>query len=144
MTRIYRELRESLRVFQRQPGFSSIVVLTIALGIGANTAIFSLIYGILLRPFPYREPDGLVRVQSVLTKAGGVVRPCSLADVDDIRKRNRTLVDLGAFSGSFDADIRGDGQPSRSRRQGSIPLSHSGRNRPPSSRVSEWRAHDAC
>jgi putative ABC transport system permease protein len=109
MTRIFRELRESVRVFPRQPGFSSIVVLTIALGIGANTAIFSLIYGILLRPFPYREPDGLVRVQSVLTKAGGVVRPCSLADVDDIRKRNRTLVDLGAFSGSFDADIRGDG-----------------------------------
>ena len=109
MTQIYRDLRESLRVFFRQPGFSAVVVLTLALGIGANTAIFSLIYGILLRPFPYREPDRLVRVQSVLAKSGGAVRPCSLADVDDIRKRNRTLVDLGAFSSSFDSDIRGDG-----------------------------------
>ena len=89
MTQIYRELRESLRMFRRQPGFSSIVVITIALGIGANTAIFSLIYGILLRPFPYREPDALVRVQSVLTKAGGAVRPCSLADVSSGRYRRR-------------------------------------------------------
>jgi putative ABC transport system permease protein len=75
MTQIYRDLRESLRVFLKQPGFSAIVVLTLALGIGANTAIFSLIYGILLRPFPYREPDRLVRVQSVLTKSGGAVGP---------------------------------------------------------------------
>jgi putative ABC transport system permease protein len=105
---VTRELRESLRVFRTQPGFAAIVVLTLALGIGANTAIFSLIYGILLRPFPFREPDRLVRIQTVFTKNGNV-RPSSLADVDDWRKGNRTLEDLGAYSGSFDSDIRGDG-----------------------------------
>jgi len=66
-------LRDSLRIFIRQPGFAAVVVLTLALGIGANTAVFSLVYGILLRPFPYREADRLVRIQSVdITK--GVVR----------------------------------------------------------------------
>jgi putative ABC transport system permease protein len=57
-----RDLRESLRVFTRQRGFAAVVVLTLALGIGATTAIFSLIYGILLRPFPYRESERLVRI----------------------------------------------------------------------------------
>ena len=66
-------LRDSLRIFIRQPGFAAVVVLTLALGIGANAAVFNLVYGILLRPFPYREADRLVRIQSVdITK--GVVR----------------------------------------------------------------------
>ena len=102
-------LRDSLRIFIRQPGFAAVVVLTLALGIGANTAVFSLVYGILLRPFPYREADRLVRIQSVdITK--GVVRQSSLLDVEDWRSRNRTLVDLGAHTSSFDTDLRGDGQ----------------------------------
>jgi putative ABC transport system permease protein len=107
--KMLRELRSSFRLFVREPGFALVVVLTLALGIGANTAIFSLIYGILLRPFPYVEPDRLVRIQSVDTARGRRVGPCSLMDVDDLRSRNRTLVDLGAHSGSFDSDLRGEG-----------------------------------
>ena len=103
-----RDLRDSLRIFMRQPGFAAVIVLTLALGIGATTAIFSLIYGILLRPFPFRESDRLVRVQSTFTNTGAI-RGSSLLDVDDFRRRNRTLVDLGAHSGAFDSDIRGDG-----------------------------------
>ena len=103
-----RDLRDSLRIFTRQPGFAAVIVLTLALGIGATTAIFSLIYGILLRPFPFRESDRLVRVQSTFTNTGAI-RGSSLLDVDDFRRRNRTLVDLGAHSGAFDSDIRGDG-----------------------------------
>jgi putative ABC transport system permease protein len=99
---------ECLRIFRRQPAFTAIVIVTLGLGIGANTAIFSLIYGILLRPFPYREPDRLVRIQSVFANTGAV-RFCSLWDIEDWRRRNRTLVDLGAHSASFDSDIRGDG-----------------------------------
>src|SRR5882724_6873448 len=102
-------MREGLRTFVRQPSFATVVVLTLALGIGANTAIFSLIYGILLRPFPYREPGRLVRIQSVYTKTTGAVRLCSLLDVEDWRRRNRTLADLRAHTGSFDSDLRGDG-----------------------------------
>jgi putative ABC transport system permease protein len=89
-------------------GFTLVVIFTLALGIGANTAIFSLIYGILLRPFPYREPDRLVKVESVYTKTTGVARGCSLLDIEDWRRMNKTLVDLGAHK-TFDADVRGDG-----------------------------------
>lgn len=103
------EIRDSLRIFRSQPAFAIVVILTLAFGIGANTAIFSLIYGVLLRPFPYREPDRLVSIQSVYTKADASVRGCSLLDVEDWRKRNRTLVDLGAYSSSLDSDLRGNG-----------------------------------
>jgi len=101
-------LRLGLRTLAKRPGFSAVVIVTLALGIGANTAIFSLIYGILLRPFPYREPDRLVKVESVYTKTTGVVRGCSLLDIEDWRRMNKSLVDLGAHSTS-DADVRGDG-----------------------------------
>jgi putative ABC transport system permease protein len=108
METLWQDLRFSLRILAKRPGFTFIVVLTLALGIGATTAIFSLIYGILLRPFPYREPDRLARIQTVFAKPGGATRGSSLRDVEDWRKLNRTLDDLGAYT-TFDSDLRGDG-----------------------------------
>lgn len=58
----WQDFRHSLRALVKNPGFSLVVVLTLALGIGANTAIFSLMYGILLRPLSYPEADQIVRV----------------------------------------------------------------------------------
>jgi putative ABC transport system permease protein len=108
METLWQDIRSAARTLLKKPGFTLVVIVTLALGIGANTAIFSLIYGILLRPFPYREPGRLVKVESVYTKTTGVNRGCSLLDIEDWRRMNRTLVDVGAQA-TFDADVRGDG-----------------------------------
>jgi predicted permease len=108
MKTLWQDLRFAIRVLKRRPAFTVIVVLTLALGIGATTGIFSLIYGILLRPFPYREPERLVRIQTVFARPGGSVRGSSLRDIEDWRRLNLTLEGLGAYY-AFDSDIRGDG-----------------------------------
>ena len=66
-----RDLSFSLRLFRRNPGFTTLSVLILGLGIGATAAIFSLIYGVLLNPLPYRDPDRLVVIWSDFGKFGG-------------------------------------------------------------------------
>jgi putative ABC transport system permease protein len=62
MKTLWQDVRYGLRALIRQPGFAAVVVLTLALGIGANTAIFSVVYGVLLRPLPYPEPDRITQI----------------------------------------------------------------------------------
>ena len=63
LSRLLQNLRDACRVLRRQPAFSGVAILTLALGIGATTAVFTVVYGVLLRPLPYRDPGRLVMLQ---------------------------------------------------------------------------------
>src|SRR5215467_15770736 len=64
MGTIGQDLRYGIRMLLGKPGFTVVAVLTLALGIGANTAIFSVVYGVILKPLPYQKPEQLARVYS--------------------------------------------------------------------------------
>jgi predicted permease len=89
-------------MLRKNPGFTTVAVLTLALGIGANAAIFSLVNGILLRPLPYSHPDRLVSI------VGGFPRGAFNA----IRERARTM-DVAAYSDGYEFDLTGHGEPVR-------------------------------
>jgi putative ABC transport system permease protein len=105
-----KDVRQSVRSLVRAPAFSLAVVVTTALGIGVATAVYSLVYAILLRPYPYTDPERVVRVQTRQLKQGGALHGCSLLDIEDYRRRATMIEDIGAFY-AFDTQILSDGRP---------------------------------
>jgi len=88
----------SLRYLVSRWNLSLIVVLTLAIGIGANTAVYSLIHGFLLRPLPYGNPDELVKLDTFPVKSPGNSLGLSFLDADDIRTRCRLIAGVGTYS----------------------------------------------
>jgi predicted permease len=94
--RVWHDIRYALRGFRRTPGFTAVALLALMLGIGANTAIFSVVYAVLLAPLPYPEPDQLVMVWSMVNGHRGSV---SAGDYLDWKSQNTVFQDVGAWSG---------------------------------------------
>jgi len=102
------DARYGLRQLARTPGFTAVALLTLALGIGASTAIFSVVNGVLLRPLPYPEPDALVRVHEIVPQYGQFsVAPANLLDW---RQQNTVFEHIAGFNGDR-ATYIGDSGP---------------------------------
>src|SRR5262245_19300856 len=99
-----RDLRHGLRVLRRSPGFTAAAVVTLALGIGATSAIFGVVRAVMLEPLPYREPDRIVAVWE--TSRGGAVRNViAPANFVAWRERTRTLEHLGMVGPTYVAMV---------------------------------------
>jgi len=112
METLVQDIRYGCRLLMRNPGFSAIAVLTLAIGIGASTAIFSVVDTVLLRPLPYRQPDKLVVVTESLPGMSTDEIGVSAAEYQDYRDRNRSFSQVAAYESSG-FNLTGVGQPSR-------------------------------
>ncbi len=97
----WQDLRFAVRMLRKSPGFTAVAVLTLALGIGANTAIFSVIEGVLLRPLPYPDPDRLYAVWAKSVEEGRDRIGASGPDIADYKEQNRSLELLTGLLGPF-------------------------------------------
>jgi predicted permease len=99
------DLRYTLRILRKSPGFTIVAVLTLALGIGATTAMFSVVDGVLLKPLPYSQPDRLVEVGLDLPGINQFNWPLSPQDYFTFREQNRTFQDIGLYFRGFGAAV---------------------------------------
>jgi putative ABC transport system permease protein len=104
------DVRYALRQLRKSPTFAAAVVLTLALGIGANTAVFSVVNAVILRPLPYPEPDRLVSVQSRDIRGTPHPRSLSYPDFFDFRKYNHVFEQIVCYHDS-DFTLSGPGMP---------------------------------
>ena len=91
MRSLFADVRFALRGLMRSPGFACVAILTLALGIGANTAIFSVVDAALLRPLAFAEPERLLRVYSGFPTLGYETFPISQPEVMELEERSRTI-----------------------------------------------------
>jgi putative ABC transport system permease protein len=103
------DLRYAARKLLKTPGFTLVTALTLALAIGANTVIFSIINGVVLRPLPFREPERLVRVT---TTSRGENNPSSVQDFFDYRAQSKRVAQMAAIDGTT-LNLTGVAEPMR-------------------------------
>jgi predicted permease len=107
---VQRDISYAMRGLAKNPGFTAVTVLTLALGIGVTTAIFSVVYGVLLRPLPYADSDRIVAIFELTSKG----RPTALADpnFDDFRDQSRSFQAIAKYGRTL-ATVSGASPPTR-------------------------------
>jgi predicted permease len=107
----FQDTRYAVRMLRKNPGFTAVAVLTLALGIGANTTIFSIVYAMLLKPLPYSQPEQLLTVFEAQPQAGVKATGWSYANFAEVREQNRIFSDM-AGSQQHQLTLTGRGEPS--------------------------------
>jgi predicted permease len=110
LEQLIQDIRYGLRSMRRAPGFTIVAIVTLGLGIGANTAIFSLVNAILLRQLPFKNPEQLVALDSKRTDPGK--HPFTIPDFFDYRDQNQTLDEIAAYA-NWSASLNGSGEAER-------------------------------
>ena len=111
MDNVLQDVKFALRLFRRQPAYALFVVLTLAIGVGANTAVFSVVNGVLLRPLPFPESDRLVAIWGRFDPESGFDFPqfvLSLPEYVDYRNQSRSYEEMAAWANSS-LTVGGDG-----------------------------------
>src|ERR1700752_1594116 len=112
MDSLIRDLRYGLRALWKRPGFSSIAIATLAMGIGPNTAIFTLVNAVLLRPLPFPDADQLVMIWENAAFAGFPRNTPAVANYQDIKTQSQSFSEVAALDiRSF--NLTGDGEPQK-------------------------------
>ncbi|MGH9638323.1 MAG: ABC transporter permease, partial [Candidatus Angelobacter sp.] len=103
-------MRYGLRTLRKAPGFTLMAVLVITLGIGANTAIFSVVHAVLLQQLPFEDPQQLISIWAKRTDGGQY--PLSIPDFQDYQSQSRSIQQMAAFA-FWGANLSGQGEPER-------------------------------
>jgi putative ABC transport system permease protein len=111
MTGLLQDLRYAVRQLRKSPGFATVAILTLAVGIGANTAIFSVIDGVLLRPLPFYEPDHLFAVWAESPEDKSIKTGASGPDFQDYKDQSRSFQGLAELLPHFTYSLIGEGEP---------------------------------
>ncbi len=112
LANLRQDIRHAARRLARVPGFTAVAVITLALGIGANTAIFSVLNGVVLRPLPYPDPSRLMFVTSQFPTQGFSKFWLDAGEVLEYRERNRSFSDMGGYATTA-VNVGADGAPVR-------------------------------
>jgi putative ABC transport system permease protein len=111
----WQDARLALRSLGRSPGLAAAIVLTLALGVGASTAIFSIVRGVLLRPLPFVQPNELVRLWEVFAPRGDDHNVVSAGNYASWRRQAKSFSVIGAHRAPYGVSLVGDGEPIRIR-----------------------------
>ena len=120
MNALFNDIRYALRLLAKTPGFTLVAIVTLALGIGANTAMFSVIHSVLLRPLPYLQADRLTTIWNDYGSGGQSLPAVSPPDFRDYQQRCRLFEQLAAATGGNGAAVdfgttEGDERPQQHR-----------------------------